>query len=738
VLSDAELARQDKALAAAYAIFQAIRKNHPNTPTAEQARGEILVMVGHWRGLTQWSRSAALGERFLTDNTADAELPRLRLEIARDRLAWAAKPVEGKLTKQALLTEVGNRFKTARAELARVVADFPAEKTYQQDAQWDVATSFLTEARVVATVSPTLARGQYVRAARELRLVAEKYTGHPRLGTIPQMLWDIAAELTARGFDEEAILAWNELTIHDPMNARAQEAGMKIAQTYHQKLKRPLKAAEAYQELNFNRGGTDAGLQNAIFQIGTELKNEKRWVEALHVLEAFVDSFPQNPQAGQALTLVGQIHQANEAWQDAIAAYKRVIGEFRDGQWVQEAKWAIAECTINLSRWDEAMQAYRDYGAAYPKDTKLAEANRRIEVLKDLVRYQGLVDEKGQRKSFDAQYQIAVIVRQQLANPVKAIIEFRKVAERWPESHLADDALHEVGATYLSLGDNKKARQALVLVADKYPSSPLADDALFLVGKSYEEEADKLTSLTREKTVEQAKELAQRAAYDQVQEGRRQNRDVARGKIADLKAAGKGTAAELEEASQAANYSTFNEANVKLFAQQAEQKVEELTATQLADRQDKINAALRKAVESYTAASKVAGADKAGDALLQMATIFDKRLKDSKAALETWLEIVRQFSGTAVAEDASWKIAQFYDRDGKQALAVDAYNNFLRNYRRSPNAGAAQFAVAENYERLGQWVAAMDAYSKYLTNFADGPLVNKAKEQINWIKTYRL
>jgi tetratricopeptide (TPR) repeat protein len=213
---------------------------------------------------------------------------------------------------------------------------------------------------------------------------------------------------------------------------------------------------------------------------------------------------------------------------------------------------------------------------------------------------------------------------------------------------------------------------------------------------------------------------------------------MARGKISGLKAAGQGKAAELEEASQAAGFNTFNDANVKLFAQQAEQKVEELTATQLADRQDKINAALRKAVESYTSASKVPGADKAGDALLQMATIFDKRLKDSKAALETWLEIVRQFSGTAVAEDASWKIAQFYDRDGKHAQAVDAYNNFLRNYRRSPNAGAAQFAVAENYERLGQWVAAMDAYSKYITNFADGPLVNKAKEQINWIKTYRL
>ncbi len=121
-----------------------------------------------------------------------------------------------------------------------------------------------------------------------------------------------------------------------------------------------------------------------------------------------------------------------------------------------------------------------------------------------------------------------------------------------------------------------------------------------------------------------------------------------------------------------------------------------------------------------------------------MATIYDQRLKDSKAAMETWLEIVRQFSGTAVAEDASWKLAQYYEREGKYSEAIDAYTAFLRNYRRSPNAGAAQFAVAENYERIGKWVAAMDSYNNYLTNFPDGPLVAKAKEQINWIKTYRL
>ena len=37
----------------------------PTRPPPQQARGEILVMIGYWRGLTEWERSATLAVRFL-------------------------------------------------------------------------------------------------------------------------------------------------------------------------------------------------------------------------------------------------------------------------------------------------------------------------------------------------------------------------------------------------------------------------------------------------------------------------------------------------------------------------------------------------------------------------------------------------------------------------------------------------------------------------------------------------
>ncbi len=738
VLSGAEIQRQAKALASAYEVFKGLRVKYPRTVTAAQVRGEIMVMVGHWRLIGQWERAALLADTYLKDNPTDRELPQLRLAIARDYLSWATQPVTNRLAKEEMLADVGRRFGKARTQLVQIAKQFPEDTAIVHEAQWGVANSFLTQARVVDAISSTLARGQYVRGARELRKIAAEYHDHPQIAAVPQMLANVAQTLAGRRYFDEAIIVWNELIIHYPTHALADQSALRIAQTYQTSLKRPLPAAEAYLELNFQRGGNDPGVQNTIFQIGTALKGEKRWVESLHVLETFVDSFPRHPSAGQALTLVGQIHQANEAWDEAIAAYARVMEEFPAGAWVREARWATAECTINLSRWREAMASTATYQLAYPKDVRQAEAARRIGILKDLSRYQGIIDEEDHDRAFDAQYQIAEIMLTKLANPVKAIIEYRKVAAKWPKSHWADDAMFKVGLTYLSMGETDRARLALLAVAEKYPTSPLADDALYRIGQSYEQEVQQYATVTRATTLNRNKAKAQRFAYEQMANARDRMEGLNDLRVAAYRRAGKQESAELEVARGASQVGQFNLANASTLAEQAMQVVEVLTATQLADRQDKINAALRKAVSAYQEASAVPTADKADESLLQMARIYADKLKDPDAAMRTYLEIVRQFSGNSVAEDASWRIAQYHEQGGRYAEAIKAYEAFLRNYRRSPRAAAAQFAVAENFEHLREWVKAMDAYTNYINNFPAGPMVKKAKEQIDWIKTYRL
>ena len=655
VLSDAELQRQQQALDAVYTALQTLRSKYADSSTAEQARDEIFVIVNHWRAIAQWNRAAQLARKFLTDNPTDIKLPTIRQEIARDWLAWASTGVHDReLDREELLSEITGRFETARDELRAIIVAFPDETALRHQAQWDIANSFLTQARVVIASSPTLARGQYVRAATELLRVAELYHDHPQIGTIPDMLWAIGMELNTRGYHDEAITVWSEAQIHYPAHDLADQAALRIAQTWQQ-IGQPLRAVETYLELNYARGGNDTELQNAIYKIAAGLRNEKRWIESLHVLQTFVDSFPSHADAGQALTAIGQIHQANEVWEDAIASYRRVIDEFPTGAWTTEARWSIAECTINLSLWQEAIGAYAEFQTSYPEDARVAEAASRIEILKTLDRYQNVVDEEGQRKAFDAQFQVATIVYTQLANPVKAIIEYRKVTKNWPDSHLADDALFEIGEIYLQLSETELARTALLQAADRYPDSPLADDALLLVGTSYVREADQLTTVDRDKSQALAKDIAQKRAYHFAQDNRRRQFERNNDEVTALKAQGKSDEAANKEAyfaGQALQFDVANTLNASIFACAQE---EILSAAQLADRHDKINAALRRAVDSFRSAASVNAADKADDALLQMAQIYDERLKDSVAAMSTWKEIVKQYSGTAVAEDASWK-----------------------------------------------------------------------------------
>ncbi|MEO2030015.1 MAG: tetratricopeptide repeat protein, partial [Fuerstiella sp.] len=605
VLSDAELQRQQQVLDAVYTALQDIRKKYAETSTADQAGAEIFVIVNHWRGIAQWNRAAELARKFLTDNPTDLNLPKIRQEIARDWLAWASLGVrDPQLDREELLTEISRRFDTAREELQAIIVGFPDETAVRHQAQWDIATSFLTQARVITNSSPTLARGQFVRAGMELLRVAELFHDHPKIGTIPDMLWAISTELATRSYHDEAITIWNELQIHYPTHKIADQSALRIAQTWQQ-LGQPLRAAEAFLELNFARGGSDVKLQDTIYQIAVNLKNEARWIESLHVLQTFVDSFPSHANAGQSLTMIGQIHQANEVWEDAIAAYRRVIDEFPTGTWTTEARWAIAECTINLSLWQEAAGAYADFQQSYPKDKRVAEANRRIEVLKTLDRYQDVIDEEGQRKAFDAQFQVAVIVRTDLANTVKAIIEYHKVEKNWPNSHLADDALFEIGKIYLERGESELARIALLQSAERYPKSPLADDALLLVGTSYVSEADQLAAVDRGKSQAIARDIAQRQAYHVAQDNRRRQSLKNLDQITALKVQGKREEAAKKEAYFAGQALQFDAANTLNVSNWAAQQEEVLSAAQMADRQDKINAALRQAVGSFRRAATI-------------------------------------------------------------------------------------------------------------------------------------
>jgi tetratricopeptide (TPR) repeat protein len=58
-----------------------------------------------------------------------------------------------------------------------------------------------------------------------------------------------------------------------------------------------------------------------------------------------------------------------------------------------------------------------------------------------------------------------------------AALAFRRVAERWPDDDLADDALYDAGACYLSLNQFARAKEAFQQVVARYPEARMDEES---------------------------------------------------------------------------------------------------------------------------------------------------------------------------------------------------------------------------------------------------------------------
>ena len=436
---------------------------------------------------------------------------------------------------------------------------------------------------------------------------------------------------------------------------------------------------------------------------------------------------------------IGKTHQANGIWTDALTAYDRVFEEYPTAEIVAQAKLDVAECRINLGEWLEARRTYEEYLTKYPKHAQAKVATSRMDVLKQLDRFQNLLaDDMIDRNKDDAQFQIGRTVLEQLQNSVKAVEEFRKVVAQFPKSDVADDAQLEMGKALISMQRLDEGRLELLKVPTLYEGSSLADDALYLIGQSYEQQAQELAGVSQAKAREESHERRQKSAYkmfnDQVQ------MDAARlqGRRGQAKQSGDSKQLGLEDANTAWLLNSSAASNLFCQVAIAETQTETETALQLANRRDRINDAFREAVMMYTrSATEYPLGDKTDSSLLRIASIFESNLKDRASAIDTYQKVVKLFPGTPVAEDAAWKVAQFHVDEASFAAAADSLKNFIRNYPGSRRVSEAQFSQAEVLEQLGKWNDAMDAYEIFRQKFPNHPKVALAAQQITWIKTYR-
>ncbi len=740
VLSDAEIQRQNEVSETAYQLLIELVGNADpqQQAVAAAARGQVMWMIGFFNGQQRGDYAITLIERFLKDRPNDAERVQLAYQIVVSKVDWASTRSAADVVNQAWLDERDQRFADARAAIAAFIDAHPTETSWQHRAQSLRIESFRRQSALAAMLSPVRAGGLLVQAVEAMLSVLDSTPNHPETVNFADRVWNTASQISALGQQDQAIYVLNQIPVRFPISDYAKQAILRIAELHATNLSNPLRAVETYQEyLSLN--GDDENIRTQIFSIAQQLSAQERYLEAIHVYEGFVDTFPGDPRAAQALYDIGSIHQSNEVWLEAMASYQRILDEFPSAEVIADVKLALANCEINLSRWRAARRTYDNFVQDYPEHDQVALARSRAAILKNVERYQTLIDDQQvQRNKDDAQLQIARIVASQLGSPVKAISEFRKVVTDFPGSNLADDAQIEIGKTLLSLNRLDEAREALLEVPARFPNSPNADDALFLVGKSYEQQAEQLAAVTAQTAWRDAFVANQKQAYQTFNGQLMAQMDFEQSRRVQLKGSGKTQALAVDEATNAFRFRANNLNFICNTAQIAELMTEAQSALQLANRQDRINEAYRESVAAYMRAARdYPLGDKTDDSLLRIAEVFETHLNDRNAAMQTYQNIVKLFPGTPVAEDAAWRVALYYDEEGKYAEASESLREFIRTYPGSNRVADAQFTLAEVLEQLGKWNDAMDAYEIFRQKFAEHPKAQLAAEQINWIKAYR-
>ncbi|MCC5829387.1 MAG: tetratricopeptide repeat protein [Phycisphaeraceae bacterium] len=705
-------------------------------PLVAQARQQLLWLIGFFEDRSIHDHAATLLDRWLAGDATHPARVALGIRALENQLRWASRPAETASPNMAWLEEriaLFTRFNERIEAWINNHADLTVHREYLRQARMMRIQSVAGQASVTEPVLPGRAIGLRLDAADRWLALARDRTDAAQVEAAYQQAWRIAESLKEARNREAAVTLFSRIVTEAPDHALANQARRRIAEVHTDELTSPLRAVEAWQEY-FALSGQDVSSQ--IHRIGEQLASMQRYLEALHVYGVFVDSFPTDPRAPQALLAIGQTHQANESWIDAMKAYQRLMDEYPAVGHVIDARLAMAECHIHLSQWNKARAIYEDFVRTASQHPRVSMAYGRIETLKNLARFQTLLaDPNVQRNRDDAQFQIARICQERLENPIKAIEEYGKVLRDFPTSAWADDSQLEIGIILLALGRVDEGRDALLAVT-RYENSPLAGRALFLLAQSYEQQAVQLASIGQEPELDRIVML-NRDAY-QMQRRRSEAAQVRQQEVVrELRDAGKFDQLALEETFGNVRFNGLDN-TIALYSRIAEIETERRSALELANLQDRINEAYRKAVAVYLrAAADYPLAERTADSLLRAARIQETQLRDIDGAMRTYERIVRFFPASPAAEDAAWKVAHSHVSKGRFEEAVPAFRDFIRKYPASTKLAEAQFGLAEALEHLGRWVEAMDAYETFRQRFEDHPNARIAAEQINWIKAYR-
>lgn len=123
---------------------------------------------------------------------------------------------------------------------------------------------------------------------------------------------------------------------------------------------------------------------------------------AIDVYTMVIDNQPFTPAAAQAQYKVGLCHYAREEYAEAAFEYRRVVEDYAESEWVDEASYGLAETYYDMSfppEYDQmpsrlAIEAIDSFGQRYPGDARNSDLAANRSEMRERIAQQRLLNAK--------------------------------------------------------------------------------------------------------------------------------------------------------------------------------------------------------------------------------------------------------------------------------------------------------------------------------------------------------
>lgn len=107
--------------------------------------------------------------------------------------------------------------------------------------------------------------------------------------------------------------------------------------------------------------------------------------EARRFLRSFIQRFPDDPRAPQALLQVGISFVQELKHSNAVAEFSNLIQRFPRSPEVPEAMWQLAESFVVLKFCGDAKAMYQDLAKRYPRSPRASQSRERLHSLQKIM-----------------------------------------------------------------------------------------------------------------------------------------------------------------------------------------------------------------------------------------------------------------------------------------------------------------------------------------------------------------